>query len=211
MSIFLPLFPLQLVVYPDEQLNLHIFEPRYKQLIQECEEEGITFGIPAYINGAVKEVGTEIELVNVEKRYTNGELDVKTKGLGLFRIEEFFKVAPDKLYAGAYVERLDVEFSGDYLLNESILKMTKELFEMLNITKELPENSEDFQTYQVAHHVGLNLEQEYEFLRLIREKERQEYLLNHLERMLPIVREMQNLREKVKMNGHFKNILPPKL
>ncbi|MEO1628994.1 MAG: LON peptidase substrate-binding domain-containing protein, partial [Bacteroidota bacterium] len=45
-----PLFPLKLVVYPGEQLNLHIFEPRYKQLIRECEQNKVTFGIPAFIN-----------------------------------------------------------------------------------------------------------------------------------------------------------------
>jgi len=46
MTRFLPLFPLSLVVFPGEYLNLHIFELRYRQLINECDEEGMTFGIP---------------------------------------------------------------------------------------------------------------------------------------------------------------------
>ena len=65
--ITLPLFPLQLVVYPGEKLNLHIFEPRYKQLIQECQEQGTTFGIPAFIDSEIMSIGTEIELLKIEK------------------------------------------------------------------------------------------------------------------------------------------------
>ena len=46
----LALFPLQLIVYPGERLPLHIFEKRYQQLITDCENEGIAFGIPSYID-----------------------------------------------------------------------------------------------------------------------------------------------------------------
>ena len=66
---FLPLFPLKLVVYPGEQLNLHIFEPRYKQLIREAEHNGTTFGIPAFIEENVMDIGTEIKLLSIEKRH----------------------------------------------------------------------------------------------------------------------------------------------
>ena len=59
---FLPLFPLKLVAFPGEQLNLHIFEPRYKQLFRECEENQITFGIPAFIDNKIMDIGTELKL-----------------------------------------------------------------------------------------------------------------------------------------------------
>ena len=84
MPSFLPLFPLQIVVFPNENLNLHIFEPRYKELINECEKEGTTFGIPAFLKQKVMEFGTELEVIKVEKRYGKGEMDIKTKGIGLF-------------------------------------------------------------------------------------------------------------------------------
>ncbi len=94
MTDFLPLFPLQLVVFPGEKLNLHIFEPRYKQLIREVEQNGTTFGIPSYIDGKVMDVGTEIRLISVEKRYEDGQMDIRTEGMGLFRIIELYRVAP---------------------------------------------------------------------------------------------------------------------
>ena len=115
MTTFLPIFPLQLVVYPREDLNLHIFEPRYKQLIKECEEEGKTFGLPAYIDGKVKEIGTELELVSIEKTYPKGEMDIKTRGVGLFKIIKRYRKAPGKLYGGADIERFDFTVEGDYL------------------------------------------------------------------------------------------------
>lgn len=212
MPTLLPLFPLQLVVFPDEQLNLHIFEPRYKQLIQACEEEGITFGIPAYIDGKIMEIGTEVKLLKVEKRYPNGEMDVRTQGMGIFRIKTFYKNAPGKLYAAAEIERIEVgSDKSDYLLAEAILGILQELFDILNIQKELPNSVADFHIHDWAHHIGLSLEQEYELLKMEKETERQRLVKEHLESILPKVREVEAIRQKAMMNGHFKNITPPKI
>ncbi len=62
MTNFIPIFPLGLVVFPGEQLNLHIFEPRYKQLIQECKAADKPFGIPAVIKNAMPEMGTLVRV-----------------------------------------------------------------------------------------------------------------------------------------------------
>ena len=66
-------------------------------------------------------MGTEIRLLSVEKRHPNGEMDIKTEGVGLFEIHEFYRVAPNKLYAGADIARPINEFDFDYLLNKKIL------------------------------------------------------------------------------------------
>ena len=63
---------LQLVAFPTEDLNLHIFEPRYRQMMRECEEQGTTFGIPAYLNKREQEYGTELKLMEIVKRYPDG-------------------------------------------------------------------------------------------------------------------------------------------
>ncbi|MEL6864448.1 MAG: LON peptidase substrate-binding domain-containing protein [Bacteroidota bacterium] len=209
MTDFLPLFPLKLVVFPDEKLNLHIFEPRYKQLIRECEQNGITFGIPAFIDGEVMDTGTEIKLLAIEKRYPNGSLDIKTQGIGTFRIHEFYREAPNKLYAGADIERIEEFSEGDSYLYNQILLLLKELFRILKIDKKIPKNPDDFSTFEVAHHVGLSFEQEYQFLCLNNEVERQEFIADHLQQLIPVVKEMERLRKRVQLNGHFKNIDPP--
>ncbi|MEL7221839.1 MAG: LON peptidase substrate-binding domain-containing protein, partial [Bacteroidota bacterium] len=66
----LALFPLQIIAFPGEAVNLHIFEPRYRQLITDCVEEGITFGIPSFVNGKVNEFGTEVKLIKIEKTHS---------------------------------------------------------------------------------------------------------------------------------------------
>lgn len=209
MTDFLPLFPLKLVVYPGERLNLHIFEPRYKQLIRECDQNGTTFGIPAFIDNQVMDFGTEIRLTEVSKRYDNGELDIKTEGIGIFKIHEYYREAPRKLYSGADIERIYDDSKGNGHTYHRILMAIEELFQILKIEKEVPANDGHFVTYDMAHHVGFSLEQEYQFLCLPTELDRQQYMLTHLEQLIPIVKEMERLRKKASMNGHFKNVISP--
>ncbi len=209
MSRHLPLFPLRLVVFPNEKLNLHIFEPRYRQLIGECERTGMTFGIPAFIDDTLVEIGTEMRLLGIEKRYPAGELDVRTEGVGLFRLNEFYSEGRGRMYPSADIEALPIDTHGDFLKNEDILGYVRELFAAMNIQKTVPMNTSDFLTFQVAHHVGFSLEQEYAFLCIPTEIERQKYMLDHLIKTLPLVREMAHLRERALMNGHFKHVIPP--
>ena len=80
MTNLIPIFPLPLVAYPDEKLNLHIFEPRYKQLIKECEAQQKPFGIIPIINQKPSEFGTLMALTEITKVYDDGKMDIKTKG-----------------------------------------------------------------------------------------------------------------------------------
>src|ERR1043165_2077597 len=110
MTNFIPIFPLGIVVYPGENLNLHIFEPRYKQLIQECFAEKKSFGIPTIIENRLQDFGSLMEITEITRVYDNGELDIKTIASKVFRILEVIKSIPDKLYSGAivnYPENLD--------------------------------------------------------------------------------------------------------
>ena len=102
---YLPFFPLKLVVFPGEELNLHIFEPRYKELLADVEQNGNTFGICVYLN-TLSGFGTEVRLEKVIKRYEDGRLDISTRGLRPFKILSFENPIPGKLYAGGNVEFL---------------------------------------------------------------------------------------------------------
>lgn len=207
----LALFPLQIVVFPGEAVNLHIFEPRYRQLIQDCIDQGITFGIPTFQNGKVLDFGTEVQLLGIEKRYPGGEMDIKTKAKGIFRVVEFFPQLNDKLYAGGQVRDYEHEIEEDRSVNGRIMLEVKKLFQAMQIKRTLPSNVADFRTYDVAHYVGFNSEQEYEFLMTFDARSRQEMLLEQIKRVLPVVREMENMRNRAKLNGHFKNLIPPKI
>ncbi|EJF08319.1 MULTISPECIES: LON peptidase substrate-binding domain-containing protein [Pontibacter] len=209
MQKYLPLFPLNIVVFPGEKLNLHIFEPRYKQLVHDCIENEGTFGIPAFINNGVGLYGTEIKLLHVEKKYDTGEMDIRTQGLGIFKILEFDRQAPGRLYAGGKVEEVENVEDEDIVTKMKIREKLQELYTALGISSILMELPENFSSFDVAHNLGLNTEQEYTLLQCNSEALRQEMILQHLEQVLPIVAETEKLKERVKLNGHFKNLTPP--
>lgn len=206
MTNFIPIFPLDVVVYPGENLNLHIFEPRYKQLVTECLAANKPFGIPSVIDKKVKELGAVVEITELTKVYDNGEMDIKTKGLKVFRVLEIIKEIPDKLYSGAIVSYPDNYISGNPELMRQIVSGIKDLHKVLNVKKDFIKAEDELLSYDVAHHAGLSLEEEYELLSLMDERQRQEYLKKHLGKVLPVLTEMEQLKERIKLNGHFKNL-----
>jgi len=206
MTNFIPIFPLSIVVYPGEDLNLHIFEPKYKQLIKECFDQKKPFGMPVVIDDKVNEMGTLLEILEISKTYDTGEMDIKTRGQKVFRVLEFINEIPDKLYSGAIVSYPANSGHGKKLLMSKVIVALKELHKLLKVNKPFPKEEEELSSYDLAHHAGLTLHEEYEFLSLTSELHRQEYLKRHLAKVLPVVAEMELLKEKIKLNGHFKNI-----
>ena len=99
----LPFFPLQSVFFPGETVPLHIFEERYKQLIHDCREEAITFGIPVYIYDSMA-YGTEVQLVEVVTTYESGEMDVVCVARQVFKVLTFDHRMEGKRYAGGVVQ-----------------------------------------------------------------------------------------------------------
>ena len=75
------------------------------------------------------------------------------------------------------------------------------MYHALNIRKEFS----NFNAFSIAHHVGLNMEQEYQILCMCNEKDRQGFILQHLQKIVPIVIEAEKLKEKVRLNGYFRN------
>jgi uncharacterized protein len=206
MTNFIPIFPLGIVVYPGEDLNLHIFEPRYKQLINECYKEKKRFGIPSIIDKNIQDYGTLVQITEMTTVHDNGEMDIKTKGDKVFRVLEVIKEVPDKLYSGAIVNYPPNHEHGSAEVMRRVVNSIRELYKLLKVEKDFKKPDENLNTYDLAHHVGMSLQEEYEFLGLMHERQRQEYLKRHLTRVIPLVAEMESLKEKVKLNGHFKNL-----
>jgi Lon protease-like protein len=206
MTNFIPIFPLAIVVYPGEQLNLHIFEPRYKQLVNECYAEKKLFGIPAVIDNQLQDYGTLVRITEVTTVHANGEMDIKTQGDQVFRILEVIREIPDKLYSGAIVNYPVNQEQGSAEVMRRVMNSIKELYKLLKVKKDFKKKEEELNSYDIAHHVGLSIQEEYELLGLMHERQRQEYLKRHLTKVIPMVAEMEGLKKKVKQNGHFKNL-----
>lgn len=206
MTNFIPIFPLGLVVFPGEQLNLHIFEPRYKQLINDCHTGKKPFGIPAVINNQVVNIGTLVQVVEITQVYDDGKMDIKTQGLQVFDIIELIKEIPDKLYSGAIVTYPVNNMAGNNRMLQKVLAGIRELHKVLNVHKDFKKPDTDLCSYDIAHHAGLSLQEENELLGLQNELQRLEYLKRHLQKVLPVISEMESLKDRIQLNGHFKNI-----
>jgi uncharacterized protein len=206
MTNFIPIFPLGIVVYPGENLNLHIFEPRYKQLINESAAAKKPFGIPTVISNKMQEYGSMVTVTEITKIYDNGEMDIKTKGEKVFRLLEIIKEVPDKLYSGAIVNYPDNFTMGIAGVMPKMMKSIRQLHKLLKVNKDFKKTDDELICYEVAHHIGFSLEEEYELLCLMDERQRQEYIKRHLAKVIPMLGEMEHLKEKIKLNGHFKNL-----
>lgn len=206
MTNFIPIFPLTIVVYPGEELNLHVFEPRYKQLILETQQSKKPFGIPSVVNEKISEMGTLMELVEITEVYENGEMDIKTRGVKVFRMLELVKEIPDKLYSGAIVNYPENIQDGKRPLMLKVIAAIRQLHSILKVNKSFRKVDDDLISYDVAHHAGLSLGESYDLLQLMNEAQRQEYLRQHLLKVLPVVTEMETLKERIQLNGHFKNL-----
>ena len=207
MSLTLAAFPIALVCFPGEFQNLHIFEIRYREMIKDCLAEGMQFVIVPFIDGESFHLGTEMELIKINKTYSDGKLDITVKAIRLMKVHRLIRTMADKKYPAAKVSPLTWNENPNFNKSERIIDLMRSLYEMLQITSLIP-NVEDFLVTKVVHKLGLTIEQELSLLRLAEEEERQDFLLEHLSSFIPNVQKMQSLKMKAALNGHFKNIDP---
>ncbi len=206
MTNFIPIFPLGIVVFPGEQLNLHIFEPRYKQLINDCFQENKSFGIPVVLNNAITEMGTLVRITEIVTIHADGKMDIRTRGEKVFRMLELVKSIPDKLYSGAIVHYPENDERKHAKLAAEVIANIRLLHKLMELTKDFKKPDELLCSYDLAHHAGLSLDEEYAFLELLHESQRLEYLNQHLSNVLPLIAGIEALKERIQLNGHFREL-----
>jgi len=178
----IPIFPLNLVVFPDSKYPLHIFEERYKILLQKCLTDNSGFGIVASIDKRISDVGVYVKVTEILKTYLNGELDIVVQGVERFLINST-SLHPDGYYV-ADVEKYDDEnIMIDPRLNDELKSEFEEIVELANYKLEDAFwnnlNSAKLKSYKIAEKSGLTYEQQQELLILKNENERLSYLINY--------------------------------
>jgi Lon protease-like protein len=206
MTNFIPIFPLELVVYPGEKVNLHIFEEKYKQLISECYKEKKPFGMPPILNNRVAENGTLVRIEKIVRKYDDGKMDISIEGVSVFKVLEVIDSIPAKIYSGAIVKHLVNDDTGIAKNTQKIVAHIRELHKLLHVDKDFKKPDAELRSYDIAHHAGLSLQEEYELLCLLREDQRIEYLRRHLKKIIPLAAGIEALKKKIQMNGHFKEL-----
>ena len=202
----IPLFPLQTVFFPGETVPLHIFEERYKALIQDCKNEAITFGIPVFINNVVA-YGTEVQLKEIVNTYADGSMDVVCVARQVFKVVTFAPQMDDKLYPGGEVAFLDPVQDSEPELVQKVLEACRELYRLMELPFG-PIKLEVFNSFTLAHKMGLSFQQEYQLLQLTSESVRLQFLLDHLQQTIKVLGELNRTRERIELNGHFRNFDP---
>lgn len=154
----IPLFPLSILPLPGELVPLHIFEPRYRQLLEDAQQKDFSFGI--FFNHSMnnQKVGALVKLESVIKRYTTGESDVIVKGVDLFSMESINKFYKDKLYPGGKVQlwHTDIDVNASLALVEEYLSYLR----LLNINNSL----KAFSVFEIANELGLDFEDRLRFI-----------------------------------------------
>lgn len=202
----IPLFPLQSIFFPGETVPLHIFEDRYKQLINDCREEAITFGIPVFINNKM-EFGVEVQLVEVVSTYDSGEMDVVCVARQVFKLLVFDNVMPDKLYAGGIVKLIAYDYEASAKKKQVIIDGIQQLYTMMGVPlKEI--SLAAFNSFTLAHKIGLSFEQEYQLLQIPNENDRLNFISVHLTATITVLAQVERTKKTIELNGHFKNFDP---
>jgi ATP-dependent Lon protease len=203
----LPLFPLNLVLYPGERLPLHIFEERYKDLTQYCLDHDVPFGILRTKDDTLAEVGTTARIREVVTRYEDGRLDIAVKGEERFRLRDLHD---EKSYYTGDVVLLEEKASDlDLDLKERAITQHMKLLELAGRTvrPDLYEGVTSL-SYVLARNAALDGDQKQELLELDRETQRIQYLIEHFESLIPRVEEKEDVHRRIRSNGHFKDFPP---
>ena len=201
----IPLFPLNVVLLPGAELPLHIFEPRYRQMVKDCLEEKSQFGMLLALDKGVARVGCTAEIVQVAKRYDDGRMDIVTVGRVPFRVVELF--TEDPLMEGHVDYLEDREIPG----NPRIQRELVELFEACHtlVFDDYPKNLEGAATealsYLVAATLPMDLLWKQQILELRSEADRQERLVAYLREWAPHLQKKEAMRQRAGGNGHGLN------
>ena len=225
----IPLFPLPLVVFPGQLLPLHIFEDRYKQMIDDCGVEaddsesepsrpfGISFAhahakteLSPSTEQRIEEVGCSVVVARVARHYPDGRLDIITRAQRRYDLLDVFD---DRPYLTASVEFFeDEDESTDTALSQMARERFGQLMKLAGETDKEGSNGEgeaegaeplpDQGSFAMAANAGLDPVKKQRVLEMRSEDERLKFLVDHLDELLPTLRHKVEQQKRVKSNGH---------
>jgi hypothetical protein len=189
----IPMFPLGLLPLPGELVPLHIFEPRYRQLLQDSETDDIGFGI--YCNHELNQgkLGALMKLESVIKRYSTGESDIIVQCVDIFTLDKLLRTYKTKLYPGGDVQLWNIN-------KEEIPQIALyDLFIQYQDKRKIKSHFSLFNMFQIAAELNLDLFDRYKFLNYSTEK-RATFLLSKLKFELHLLHQQDNSKDLFHLN-----------
>lgn len=201
----IPLFPLNVVLLPGADLPLHIFEPRYLEMVGKCLKDRSEFGVLLALPNGLVHVGCTAEIIEVVKRYGDGTLDILTVGRAPFRVVEFFEQNP---LAEGHVDYLEDD---EAAAEPSLQRELVELYEACHtlIFEDYPRNTGGEHpgpfSFVVAGTLPMDLLWKQQILELRSEADRQERLVGYLRAWALHLQKKGVMRQRAGGNGHGLN------
>jgi Lon protease-like protein len=198
----LPLFPLDVVLFPGNPLPLHIFEPRYKEMIGECLASQTQFGIVRALEQGIAEIGCAAEIVSVTKKYEDGRLDVVAEGRRRFEVLELNQERAFLRGEVLFVPD-DSAMPSEEDKNRAI-QAHREILTLAGAVQDISAADQKALSFHLAGSLPLDLDFKQKLLGTRTEAERILILAAYLESVLPGLRRAANAREKAGGNGHVR-------
>ena len=206
-SQIIPLFPLGVVLLPEMNMPLHIFEERYKLMMKDCLEEQKGFGLVYYDGAHIKTTGCVARITRVIKRYSDGRMDILTKGQWRFEIEEIFE---NKSYLEAKVQLFDDDDIDDPDIKYDISDRAKALInELAALNKKAGEtftfnsiNSQQL-SFIIAGMDGFSYDEKQEFLEMRSTEKRLKKGVEVLAKIIERIKLNAEIKKIVGGNGHM--------
>lgn len=200
----LPLFPLQVVLFPDSLLPLHIFEERYKQLINECLNERKEFGINLVQHGEMAKVGCTAEVREVVKKYNDGKMDVLVRGSRRYLLAN--PVMSSSLYSVGRVTLLqDQHEVTDTALTMDTIRLHNQLVRVVYGGDEFAiewDERNPILSFRIAQKAGMELVQRQELLEQNSENRRLKLLHKYFVEVIPRLERLGEVERIIKSDGY---------
>ncbi len=193
------LFPLELVLLPTERVPLHIFEPRYKELIGECLRSGHEFGLVLEDERGRRDIGTRAAVVEVLQVFDDGRMNVVVEGHDRFRLRE---LTSGRAFLTGDVEPVDDE-DGEAPADDSerALALFRQLVDVAGGDVDEPDGTSGSLSFEIASRIDFGIEPKQELLELRSEPARLTHLCELLERAVEGVQREREVRERAATNG----------
>ena len=188
----LSIFPLDLVLFPGVPLPLHIFEPRYKEMIAECLDLKKPFGVVRASSEGVADVGCTAEILQVTKKYDDGRMDILTRGVDRFEVLE---VNEDRSFLQAEITLIQDEPGHPaQQVVEQAVRLHAEIAKLAGTEVGGPEESASNISFLLAGSLPLDLDFKQQLLVTSSETKRLEAVVGYLEAVLPGLRRAAKAR-----------------
>ncbi len=190
MNSLLPIFPLDLVLLPGVPLPLHIFEPRYREMIAECLERKKPFGVVRASSDGVADIGCTAEIMSVTKKYDDGRMDILTRGVDRF---EVIHVNNDRSFLQAEISVMQDEDEDEPAkptaqLATQAVRLHAEIAKLAGTEPSGPDEHAGNLSFLLAGSLPLDLDFKQNLLSTLSEAKRLEAVIGYLEAVLPGLR-----------------------